>query len=1108
MSYKTLKDVFNSARRLPPGLERDAFIISACGEDSELRKDVEKLLRAQDQMGPFLATTAMDHELAGAEKIGSRIGCYRLVEEIGEGGWGTVYLAEQEEPVCRKVALKILKLGMDTRSVIARFEAERQALAMMDHPNIAAVHDAGTTETGRPFFVMEWVQGDRITDYCERHQLSIPARLELFIQVCQAVQHAHQKGIIHRDLKPSNILVATIDGSPVPKVIDFGIAKATTGQQLTDKTIYTLFDQFIGTPDYISPEQARLGDGFDIDTRSDIYSLGVLLYELLAGRPPFEARDLAQLGMDELRRRIREEDPPKPSARVSTFTPAERAFTASARGLDPDGLLPALRGDLDWIALKCMEKDRIRRYDTANALAMDLRRHLSDEPVLASPPTTAYRAGKFVRRHRVGVSAGALILAALLGATGVSLRMAWIADAERDKAREAQASEEMERQRAEDQAAVAQQQTWEAQRNHYAADINLAAIALERGNIWKTRSLLDRHRPSAGGVDLRGWEWRYLWREAQGEEIATISAHGRETRSVAFSEDGRRMVTAAGEETVRIWDVDTRDELEAISLPGGERIRYAEFRPGRDQLILNTHGAGLFVWDLESQSVVAHMKSSRNEDGFVVCDGGDQIAVVAADFIVLWNPEEDRVREIPTGHYGRLTALQAAPSGEFLASGGIDRVIRFWDVRSGELLFEMHSGHDSTTSALGFSPDGSFFATGSVNGRSIVVYQNGVGEVARFTELTTGPHRLRFSPQGNRLVAGGMYDRILVYDTAEWVLERELLGHESGVFNLVFSPDGKLMASTGGDGRAKLWNLDKPSAKRERFAVGDDAQILTFSPDFQYVAVLEGGVLAVHETRTFRRVAEHTLREDPRVLFSALCHLGLSKGGDLLHWHSCRTSRRMSVRFSSNDFRETAGNVVAISDDEHLLLEVSREGETATFRLATVEGDRELARISAAGSCVDVALSRQNRWVVWQNWAQPFQVWEVPRGIIRAIGRGFDTRAEIVVSPSEVLLAVASGHSGGAVEVWHLESGDSLATLPVAGSAVAIAIDPEETRLAVLSRTGMITIWNLENFRELMSVTTEMSSPHWMGFIDEDVLVIANTHEWVLLDASHSDPSD
>ena len=475
--FQRVSDLFTRAKKL--GLhERDLFLVEACNGDDDLRRDVDRLLSAAGEPLPFAeladdlrgareqidavpaAATMTDEQPELIHERGTRIGPYKLLEKIGEGGFGLVYVAEQREPVRRKVALKIIKLGMDTRQVIARFEAERQALAMMDHPNIAKVFDAGATDTGRPYFVMELVRGVPITEYCDTEKLDNRARLDLFTSVCHAIQHAHQKGVIHRDIKPSNVMVTLHDGVPVPKVIDFGIAKATSGE-LTDKTIYTLHRQMLGTPAYMSPEQAEMS-GLDIDTRSDIYSLGVLLYELLTGTTPFDPERLRSAAYGEIQRIIREEEPHKPSARVSSLLseprtpvrgpyepqaqapgpspPREKpiaraqgssAFTqpvprspcpdpssaidiAKHRRTDPRSLAKQLRGDLDWIVMKCLEKDRTRRYETANGLGMDINRHLKNEPVLAGPPGAAYKFKKFTKRNKAAIATVGVVTAALL----------------------------------------------------------------------------------------------------------------------------------------------------------------------------------------------------------------------------------------------------------------------------------------------------------------------------------------------------------------------------------------------------------------------------------------------------------------------------------------------------------------------------------------------------------------------------------------------------------------------------------------------------------------------------------------------------------------------
>ncbi len=426
--------LFSAALELPAS-QRAAYLAAACADDPALRLHLEALLRVHEDAIPFLEAPApgaqespMGAEAPSAtvrfsvplaEKAGGRIGRYKLLQQIGEGGCGVVYMAEQAEPVRRRVALKIIKLGMDTRQVIARFEAERQALALMDHPNIAKVFDAGATETGRPYFVMELVRGIKITDYCDQNNFSTEERLALFIQVCQAIQHAHQKGVIHRDIKPSNILVADHDGVPVPKIIDFGIAKATTDQPLTDKTLFTAFEQFIGTPAYMSPEQAKLS-GLDVDTRSDIYSLGVLLYELLTGKTPFDAQELVNSGLEAMRRTIREKEPIRPSTRLGTMLEGELTTTAKHRHTDAPKLVHLLRGDLDWIVMKALEKDRARRYETANGLARDVERYMGDEPVVARPPSKMYRFQKLARRNKLAFAAAGAVAATLLVGLGLA----------------------------------------------------------------------------------------------------------------------------------------------------------------------------------------------------------------------------------------------------------------------------------------------------------------------------------------------------------------------------------------------------------------------------------------------------------------------------------------------------------------------------------------------------------------------------------------------------------------------------------------------------------------------------------------------------------------
>ncbi len=423
-----LEAIFFAALEMDSPAERSAYLDDACANDGELRASIEKMFAAQAVAGAFLEQPAIVGgvnarvDLAISERAGSVIGPYKLLEQIGEGGMGVVFMAEQTQPIERTVAMKIIKPGMDTRHVIARFEAERQALAMMDHPNIAQVLDAGTTESGRPYFVMELVKGVSITRYCDDRCLPVRARLKLLLPVCQAVQHAHQKGIIHRDIKPTNILVAEYDDRAVPKVIDFGVAKATI-QKLTERTMFTEFGQVVGTVEYMSPEQAKFNQ-LDVDTRSDIYSLGVLLYELLTGSTPFERQRLRDTAFDEVLRIIREEEPPTPSARLSVCS--SLPSIAANRQTESARLRKEVSGELDWVVMKALEKDRDRRYDSANHFAADIERHLSNETVEAVPASALYRIRKFVRRHKLGVAAGTAVSAALLlGIAGTTGGMIW-----------------------------------------------------------------------------------------------------------------------------------------------------------------------------------------------------------------------------------------------------------------------------------------------------------------------------------------------------------------------------------------------------------------------------------------------------------------------------------------------------------------------------------------------------------------------------------------------------------------------------------------------------------------------------------------------------------
>lgn len=836
------REIFLAAVGIADEAERQAFLDRACGGDDEQHQRIERLLaaaatqpvnlldRAVEQLGPDETCggnvdTSLDFDISTHPTIDR----YKLIEQIGEGGMGTVFMAQQTEPVKRMVALKLIKAGMDSREVISRFQAERQALAMMDHPNIASVLDAGTTDQRRPYFVMELVRGDSITQYCDQNSLSIDDRLRLFIDVSRAVQHAHQKGVIHRDLKPGNILVTLHDGKPVVKVIDFGLAKALH-QELSEQTIFTNFSQIIGTPLYMSPEQVEMS-GLNIDTRSDVYSLGVLLYELLTGTTPFDKAELSKAGFDGMRRIIREEEPPRPSHRVSTLEAQRLSTVAHQRQADRRHLALSMRHELDWIVMRALEKDRNRRYESASALAQDVQRYLEDAPVEACPPSTVYRLRKIARRYRGLVTTGCLLALAMLVASG----LLW---SERSRTLAALAGERDQRQIAETQEQTARQSAAEAMdqrnralRSQYQAEIVSGKADWERGYLQRLNRKLMGHLPLDGQPDRRGWEWYYLWSLCHPEVRTLRSAVN--SSYVAWSPDGE-YVAASGD----VWRAGTGELVRRLSMSNILRYRSAWSPDSR-----------LFAWGMAADDSV----------------------------IYVWDRQTDEIREL-RGHRSSVWSVAWSPDGEQLASGGIGGEIHIWDIATGEVMRTFDAGNH--VGSVGWSPDGELLAA-CVMEQYLQVWKSADGESLTRVKLDTwdtgNSSQLSWHPDGEQLAIsttrgwclikrrdwttthqfdlplrrgrdvawnpdGKMLaladgEAIVLWDPAKTQPERTLLGHSGRITKVDWSPDGQQLVSTDDAGEVKIWRLNVPLVPPV-FSTGGPLESLSWRADNETLALV------------------------------------------------------------------------------------------------------------------------------------------------------------------------------------------------------------------------------------------------------------------------------
>jgi WD40 repeat protein/serine/threonine protein kinase len=1070
------ESIFAAAIQKGTPAERAAYIERACEGDPELLEGVRALLKAHEEADSFfeplareLPATARLPEIS--EGPGTVIGPYKLLQKIGEGGMGVVYMADQTEPVKRRVALKIIKPGMDTGQVIARFEAERQALAMMDHPNIAKVLDAGTTDSGRPFFVMDLVKGVPITQYCDEHNLMPRERLELFVPVCQAIQHAHQKGVIHRDIKPTNILVAEYDDRPVPKIIDFGVAKATE-QRLTEKTMFTQYGQVVGTVDYMSPEQAKLNQ-LDIDTRSDIYSLGVLLYELLTGETPFDRQRLRSAAFDELLRIIREEEPPKPSLRLSTSQ--SLASIAANRHTEPRKLSTLVRGELDWIVMKAMEKDRTRRYETAIELATDVDRYLKNEPVEASPPSASYRLRKFAQKNKKLIATIALLMIILLSGSVVSTWMAVVAqkaraqandnleEAYRQKEVASQARDEADRDRM-----AADEARRDIARRLYLSDMNRVEQAYEDGNIGLTISLLQKHIPvGEGEEERRGFDWYHWWHRAHSHARTIVGPRTWGCASLVTAPDGKTIAAGFPGRWVLIYDLLRGEEVQRLGkYDDGGFVSLAYVRDGT--VLAGACGdSQVYLWDTSTWEPLSPLRLPTNpsEGGTETCR---ELAVSPDGKTLACGTEKGRVFLCDTATWemtgpliypGFIRGLAFAADGMRLFAGGAHSHTRshgvlkapvpgqavVWDLASQETK-ECPQLHPWVIAAVAQSPTTNRLATGSADG-TVVVWNANTLEPMNTLKIRTPVEALAFSRDGRMLAAGTKTDNsVYIWDLESQSLLAKLKGHTREVTAITFLDDGKTIVVGSIQGGLRVWDIEK--LQTQNMARGDFSR-LGYSPDGEILYAIS----ATGDILTF----------------------DAASGAPVSCW-------KHKGRFEN----------AAFSDDMRTIVAVDAVGVLRAWQLPeqTLRWEREQAFDGRAS--FGLAITRDATVLAWDEAVEDghqLVVADTDSGkrVLKKASRPF---VSLRFSPDSRYLVSVDGGSG--LQIWDLRGKNHAhATNPYP----AVAFSEDGSRLAIGDWPNSVSVFDTRTWERVVRLEGHASRVTSVAFLDDGETVVSGSED-------------
>jgi WD40 repeat protein/tRNA A-37 threonylcarbamoyl transferase component Bud32 len=946
-----------------------------------------------------------------SEVIGNQIGPYKLLSIIGEGGFGIVYLAEQKTPIKRQVALKIIKPGMDSKQVIARFEAESQALALLDHPNIAHVLGAGTTESGRPYFAMEYVKGIPITEYCDREKLSIEDRLKMFIQVCAAVQHAHQKGIIHRDIKPSNIMVSVQDNKAIPKIIDFGVAKAIA-MPLTAKTLFTQQGQLIGTPEYMSPEQADMKER-DIDTRTDIYSLGIVLYELLAGTLPFEPQTLREGGYAEIQRIIREQEPPRPSTKLSSLG-EDASKIAQSRQTQLSTLVKSLHKELEWIPLMAMRKDRDQRYKTASDLAEDIQNYLDGNPLNAGPESFFYILRKFVKKHKAAVSIS-ICFASLVLLSLIIISYLYLG--------------------ADKQRRIAEKEKERTRKSLYSTQIALIDSELKNENTSNAKRLL-QECPN----DLRNWEYDYL-KYISDQSQMTMRGHVGGVNRVVFTPDGKRIISGGEDGTIRVWDIATGKELMKIDAHKSW-ITYTRVHPDGKQIASSSGENTVKLWDLDNGNLI---RIFHGHTGRVTCvdfspDGKRLVSCSVDSTVRVWDVNTGKEILLLTTPNRKFASVAFSPDGKRLVALTItgadgNRFIKVWDSVTGVPLNEKNNLNFGSLGVLHFwdvefDKEGENILTS--NWDQALVWDAETLEIKTFIPHPHkyGSRRAAFSPDGRYIVTGGVFGDLKIWNKNNGSLIRTLHGHTGAIWGVSYSPDGTQIASCGDDGTIRIWSayIDYEKLIIELAHPNNSINAVSFNHDGTMVASgATDNSIRIWSTKEWKKLYE-------------------------LSGHSGRIT---SLKFSPDDKKLISGS----EDMSIRIWDMNTVPPTASIVLTGHSGP-----VNVVDYCPD------GHYICSGSSDKTVKIWDAKTGKLLKALTGH-TEGVTTIQYNHNGRNIISGSEDKSIKIWDVETSTCLKTLKGHEDAITcVAVSPDDSKIISGDERGTLFCWDQDSGSPLFSM--------------------------------------